>query len=206
MQHFALVVTLVATAASGTASLDAWRYEPLRDDSRASELLKRRVVSPTGQPMGEVRNVLLDRRGNFEALSVAFDHPDADAVAQALFEWSDVAIGESDVTASLGSGASAAGTPIAGQGMSLRKLIGLPVRLDGERFGTVEDVLFEADGDRASALLIAAGDTTYALPLTAIPAGAESIDLPYQVREVRELGEFKTGDTPSSAVRPDKRR
>lgn len=179
-------------------SLDNWNYASLQDDSSVSQLLDRGVVSMTDQPIGKVRNVMLDRDGNFEAMSVEFDNVGGDALALAVFEWSDVAVQpeSNEVTVSLGVSTvpAAVSDPIGTDGVSVRRVIGMPVRLQGEEFGQVDDILFDEGADRPSAIIVETqGGERYALPPPRHPLAPASRSLDYDlaVRAVRELGEFE---------------
>lgn len=197
MRHACLFPVTLFLAATATAQPAEWNYDGLRDDLRMSRVLDLGVVSLTDQPIGRVRNVVLDRGGNFEAMSVEFDHVGGDALALALFDWSDVSIQpEQDaVTVSLGVSATPASvtSPIAARGIDVRQLIGLPVSLRGEPFGEVNDILFEASANAPSAIIVETRDgASYALPP---PDGSLDVSagLSYDLapEHVRELGEFE---------------
>lgn len=188
-----LLLATSASAADGAWSLDEWSYDRLRGDARLSELLRHDVESVTDRQMGQMRDVIIDSDGELAAAVIEFEEGIGNTgVAIGIFEWSDAVVepAQETVTVSIGINDEPR-QAFDVDGLPASEIVGRRVVLaDDPAFGEVVDLFVDLEEELATALLVQAQGTYYALPLRRLEGEVEFVRYPFSTEEVVALGEY----------------
>jgi len=203
-RRFAFLLLLAAPALACAADLGAWDPSTLyRDGISARELIGAPVRAQDGRPLGEVKDILIDRYDNIDRLLVELRGGAPGIGRHVAVPWDQlkfaerlafVQVSQGDVERgaySLPKERTGAAPPAAQREWRANELLGDYASLeDAPRYGLVSDLIFDQNGRARGVIVERAGGEVFAYPYAGVRPGAGAYPLPYRAADALRLPHF----------------
>jgi len=204
--RLAFLLLLAAAPALGRAAdLGGWDPSTLyREGISARELIGAPVRAEDGRPLGEVRDILIDRHDNIDRLLIELGGGVPPMAGRYIgVPWSELKFGEDMAFVQVARQEVARGAyplpakpeseaaPAAQREWRANELLGDYASLeDAPRYGLVSDLIFDQNGHARGVVVERAGGEAFAYPYTGVRPGAGAYALPYRAADALRLPRF----------------
>jgi sporulation protein YlmC with PRC-barrel domain len=202
--RFAFLLLLAVPALARAADLGSWDPSTLyREGISARELIGAPVRAQDGKPLGEVRDIRLDRYDNIDRLLVELRGGAPGMRRHVAVPWDKlkfaehlafVQVSEGDLERgaySLPTERTGTPPPAAQREWRANELLGDYASLeDAPRYGLVSDLIFDQNGRARGIVVERASGETFAYPYTGVRPGAGAYALPYRAADALRQPQF----------------